>query len=534
MARHDVIIVGAGHNGLVAAAYLARAGLDVLVCERATQVGGSLVNAEICPGFIGAGGAHDLALLAPRIISDLNLSAFGFELVSLPGRATLLQDGGYIGSSQNYHQSVMDIERYSPRDAARYRDYERDLSRQKNLFQPWLAAPFPDLALIGDDDHDHDDGHEFPKAATNILKMMSEEELQEALHFWFQSCKNLLDQYFETDALKAHIAAPSFIGAARGPFSPGTAYLLLHSRLGADVHGLQGMVRGGMQNLGNCLLQAVTAFGGEVVCSAEVSEVNIVKGSVVSVTLADGTVHEGKVIVSNLDLKRTFLTLFDWKALSDTVLAQVGHYRMQGSVAKMNIALDGLPEFHGLPDGSPLLGGKLHFSASLSEMERAYDCWKDGRVPDYPLLDVIIPSLSDPSLCPPGKHVLSINIQYIPNHLLVGHWDEVKKESLAARILTILAEHSPNVKDLMLGWTLDVPPDLEDKYALTGGDIHHGDMSLDQLLFNRPLPGYANNQTPFKNFYMCGASTHPGGGVMGMPGALAARSVLYDLEHGSL
>lgn len=525
MARHDVIIVGAGHNGLITAAYLARAGLDVLVCERASTVGGSLVNTEICPGFTGAGGAHDLALMAPPIIADLNLRAFGFDLITMPGRATLLRDGGYIGSYPNRRQTILDIERYSHRDAERYIQYEHHLARQTDLFRPFLTNPLPDLAMVGEN------VDELPEAFTKTLKEMGEGALLEALRFWFQSCKDFLDRYFETDALKAHMAGPSFVGAANGPFSPGTAYLLLHSKLGSHVHGLQGIVRGGMQKLGEALEQSVRAFGGEVVCEAEVSGVNLTKGTVVSVTLADGSVHEAKAVVSNLDLKRTFLTLFDWKSLSDPILAQVGHFRMQGSVAKMNIALDGLPEFPGLPDGCPLLAGKLHFTASLSEMERAFDCWKDGRVPECPPLDVTVPSLSDPSLCPPGKHIMSINIQYVPNHLIAGHWDAEKREVLAARVLNLLAEHSPNVKDLILNWSLDVPPDLEDKFALTGGDIHHGDMSLDQLLFNRPLPGYTNHRTPFKNFYMCGASTHPGGGVMGMPGALAARSVLSDLGH---
>ncbi len=525
MAGHDVIIVGAGHNGLVAAAYLARAGLDVLVCERASQVGGSLANTEICPGFIGASGAHDVTLMAPAIISDLNLSAFGLNFIPLPGRATLLRDGGYIGSYANTHQTACDIERYCHRDAERYRDYERHMARQRNLFKTLLMSPFPDIAMLGRDDH------HLPEAVAKGLKAMGKDTMFEALTFWFRSCKDHLDQYFETDALKAHIAGPSFVGAPRGPFSPGTAYLLLHSQLGAHMQGLQGFVRGGTQKLGEALLSAVKTFGGKVLCDAEVSGVNLAKGAVVSVTLADGSVHEAKSIVSNLDLKRTFLTLFDWEALSDPLLAQVGHFRMQGSVANMNIALDGLPEFPGLPDGCPLLAGRLNFTASLSDMERAFDCWKDSRTPDYPPLEVTLPSLSDPSLCPPGKHVLSIHIQYIPNHLMAGNWDDEKKEALAVRVLSLVAEHSPNLKDLILGWTLDVPPDLEDKFALTGGDIHHGDMSLDQLLFNRPLPGYTNHRTPFKNFYMCGASTHPGGGVMGAPGALAARSVLNDLGY---
>jgi len=528
MARHDIIVVGAGHNGLIAAAYLARAGLDVLVCERASTVGGALANREICPGFTGAGGAHDLSVLTPRVVSDLNLTSFGLELIALPGRVTLLSDGGVIASHANRRQTLLDIERYSSRDAARYVDFDLHLARQKELFNPFLKGPLPNFSQIGAE------GSEDLRFLTRPFRQMGEGSLPEALRFWFRSCKDFLDDYFETDALKAHLALPSFIGSARGPFSPGTASLLMYARLGAHVHGLQGIVRGGMQKLGEALEQSLNSFGGKVLCDSEVSEVNIIKGAASGVTLADGTAHEAKAVVSNLDLKRTFLTLFDWKTLPGATLSRVGHFRMNGSVAKMNIALDDLPEFPELATDSPLRAGKMHMTASLAEMERAFDCWKDRRVPERPPLEMILLSLSDPSLCPPGKHVLSITVQYIPNQLMDGHWDDEKREVLAHRIFDLLAEHSPALGALILGWTLEVPPDLENRFALTGGDVHHGDMAPDQLLFNRSIADYASHRTPFHNFYMCGAGTHPGGVVMGLAGALAAQTVLRDMGRAGL
>ncbi len=524
MARHDVIIIGAGHNGLIAAAYLARAGLSVLILERRDRVGGGLPAEEFCQGFKGPEGVSMITCLAAKIAADLNLSGAGLGLVPLPGRVTLAGDD-YIGTYRNPDHTAADIARHSRHDSEAYAAYQHALARQREVFQPFLKEPLPDpAALVGP-------GRDIPSAFVHAFREMGEGSLLAALRFWFRSCADFLADFFENEGIKAHLASPALMAAARGPLAPGTAFLLLYQTRMPPLPGLADMVCGGGAALARALLHAVRAQGGEVICEAEVARINLDKGRAVGVTLADGRSFEARTVLSNLDVKRTFLTLFDWKDLPDDMMKAVANYRMQGTVARMNIALDRLPEFKALPADCPLRTAPLSFATSLTKMEKAHDDWRRGIIPSPPFMEACLPSLIDPSWAPPGKHVMSVTIGFVPYHLLAGHWDDERRSELAAAVIGRLHEASPGFEQIVLGWDLLVPPDLEDRFALTAGDVFHGDMALDQMVINRPLPGWRNHQTPFDNLFLCGASAHPGAGMAGLAGASAARTVLRTLDR---
>ena len=524
MKRYDAIVIGAGHNGLVAAAYLARAGLKVCVLERNKKPGGALVNQEIIPNFVAPSGPHKVNLLGSHIMRDLDLVRFGLDLSPFSGHITFLKGGDYIASYPNDRWSQAEIARFSARDAEAFVQYQLALRRQRLLMEPLLnaGAPHP---VGGGKDKDR-----FSKIITGPLRSMGDRVVHEVARFWLGSCADVMDDYFETEHVKAHLAVPAFTGATRSPMSPGSAYYLLHQKLAGDSHGVKGFVRGGMEALIDALKSAFLSSGGELHCDQEVISIVNDRGNAAGVTLKDGTQLGCETIISNLDIKRTFLNLFDWKDLPKPFLRQVSHRRMQGSVAKLNVALDGLPQFTGLPKECPAANGVYYFAQNLMDIERAADAWADGFVPKTPVLEVSIPSLHDQSLAPAGKHVMSIYVQYVPNQLFDGIWDQFQRDALAASVLEQVADYCPGLGNLILGWKLSVPKDLEDKFSLTGGDIHHGEMALDQLLFHRPFPGEDAQGQVVENLYMCGAGAHPGGGVTGQPGWLAARRVLSDLR----
>ena len=521
MSRYDVIVIGAGHNGLVAAAYLARAGQSVCVLERNHRPGGSLINTEICEGFKSPTGAHKITTFGAHIMRDLGLYQYGLDILPLPGSVTLLGDQSYFASYADESWTQNEIARFSQRDAANYPRYRMALHRQRAFLKPLFdhGAPHP-LAS-------HPSGGGLFDLLSPSLKNFGSAARRETVRFLLGSCADVLSDYFETPMIKAHFAVPAFFGSGQTPCMPGTAHQLIGQSAVGGPHGASGFVRGGPEALIDSLVTALESYGGELRCDAEVSQINLEKQYAKGVTLSDGSTLDCDILLSNLDIKRTYLSLFDWqKDLPMEFIKQVGFRRMAGSLAKLNVALDAAPQFDAIPRSCPAGRGLLYLPQSLEDMERAGDAWADGFVPERPILEIAVPSLVDPSLAPEGKHVMSIYAQFVPNRLFDGTWDQSRRDALAAAILKQVQDHVPNLSDLILGWKLSVPGDWEADFSLTAGDIHHGEMSLDQMFFHRPFPDQADQNKLVQNLYMCGAGTHPGGGVTGQPGALAAKTIL--------
>ena len=356
--------------------------------------------------------------------------------------------------------------------------------------------------------------------------------MYDTLRFWTMSAADFLDEYFESEIVKAHFAGSSIIGTALGPRSPGTAYVLLHHYMGDidDTVGAWGFARGGMGAVSNALGASFAASGGTIRSAAPVAQILVRGGRACGVLLEDGEQINGRLVISNLDVRRTFLETMQAKDLPDEFLHQVKNFKIRGSSGKLNIALDGLPQFPAIPAGSPSTRGDMHVTDTIEMMERAYDDWKDGRWSRAPYIDMLIPSQIDPTMVPDGKHYMSVFVQYCPYRLADGEWTAAKRQAFGDTVINTIAQHSPNFKALILHAEIRTPWDIENEVGLTEGNIFQGELTMDQLLFNRPVPGYAQYRGPVKGMYMCGSSTHPGGGVMGAPGANAARAVLRDLK----
>ncbi len=523
--RHDAIVVGAGHNGLVAACYLARAGLDVLVLERNPWVGGAAVSRKLYQDFTYSNCSYVCSLLRPEIMRELELPRFGLQIIPYDGGATMMRDGGHLSLYDNHDALRREISRHSRRDAEAYDRYVRDVLRQCRFIRPLLLRTPPDPTSFR------------PRDIRELLHLaahfngLGEARMYDTLRFWTMSCADFLDEYFENDLVKAHLAGSSIIGTALGPRSPGTAYVLLHHYMGGidGTVGAWGFARGGMGAVSGALAKSLLASGGSIRTDAPVDRILVRHGRATGVVLDNGEELQANLVVSNLDVKRTFLESMDARDLPDEFVQQVKRFKIRGSSGKLNIALDGLPSFPALPAGSPSLRGDLHVTDTIEMMERAYDDWKDGRWSRAPYIDMLIPSQIDPTMAPDGKHYMSVFVQYCPYRLADGEWTAEKREAFGRTVIDTIAEHSPDFKSLILHAEVRTPWDIEREVGLTEGNIFQGELTFDQLLFNRPVPGYAQYRAPVRGMYMCGSSTHPGGGVMGAPGANAARTILEDL-----
>jgi phytoene dehydrogenase-like protein len=523
--RHDAIVVGAGHNGLVAACYLARAGLSVLVLERNAWVGGAAVSRQLYQDFTYSNCSYVCSLLRPEIMRQLELPRFGLQIIPYDGGATMMRDGGHLSLYDNHDALRREISRHSRRDAEAYDRYVRDVLRQCRFIRPLLLRTPPDPTSFR------------PRDIRELLHLakhfhgLGEARMYDTLRFWTMSCADFLDEYFESDLVKAHMAGSSIIGTALGPRSPGTAYVLLHHYMGGidGTVGAWGFARGGMGAVSAALAGSLRASGGTIRTEAPVDRILVRNGRATGVALESGEELQARIVISNMDVKRTYLESMDARDLPEEFLQQVRRFKIRGSSGKLNIALDGLPSFPALPAGSPSLRGDLHVTDSIEMMERAYDDWKDGRWSRAPYIDMLIPSQIDPSMAPDGKHYMSVFVQYCPYRLADGEWTAEKREAFGRTVIDTIAEHSPNFKSLILHAEVRTPWDIEREVGLTEGNIFQGELTFDQLLFNRPVPGYAQYRAPVRNMYMCGSSTHPGGGVMGAPGANAARTILEDL-----
>jgi phytoene dehydrogenase-like protein len=524
---YDALILGAGHNGLVTACYLARAGLKVCVVEKNDWVGGAAVSRELTPGFTYSNCSYVSSLFRPEIMRDLELPRFGLQILPYEGGAVFMENGDTLGMFRDHDANRREFARHSPRDAEAYDIYARDVLRHCRFIRPMLLRTPPDPARFRLRD--------LAEMAWlgKQLTGQSERQIAEMIRFWTMSISDYLDHYFENPVIKAYLAVSAIIGTALGPMSPGSAYVLLHHYMG-DVDGnigAWGFARGGMGSITKALAASLTAAGGEIRVSAGVETILVQGGRAVGVTLANGDEVRARRVISNMDVKRTMLNHVAAKELPSDYLSSVRKFKTRGSSGKLNIALDSAPVFPALPEGSSALKGDLHFTDSIERMERAYDDWKAGRFSTDPFQDVMIPTMIDPSMTPPGKHFMSCFVQYAPPKIEGRDWTDADRDAFGQTCLDQIERHSPGFKSRVLHVEVRTPRELEAEVGLTDGNIFQGELTFDQLLFNRPVPGYAQYRTPIRDLWICGSSTHPGGGVMGAPGRNAAAEILRDMKR---
>lgn len=522
----DAVIVGAGHNGLVTACYLARAGLKVCVVEKNDWIGGAAVSRELTPGFIYSNCSYVASLFRPEIMRDLELPRFGLQILPYEGGAVLMGNGDYLGMHRDHDANRREFARHSPRDAEAYDRYARDVLRHCRFIRPMLLRTPPDPSSFRPRD--------LAELAWLGKQMfgLSERAMYEMIRFWTMSIADFLDEYFESPVIKAYQAVASIIGTALGPMSPGTAYVLLHHAMG-DVDGTVGAwgyARGGMGAITRALADSLQAAGGEIRTGSGVAEIRVAGGRTTGVVLENGDELQARRVVSNMDAKRTFLRHVAEADLPADFVKRIRAFKSRGSSGKLNIALDRAPRFTALPEGAPNLKGDLHFTDSIEKMERAYDDWKAGRFSRDPFQDVMIPTMIDPTMAPPGQHFMSCFVQYAPPKIEGRDWTDADRDAFGQTCLDQIEAHAPGFKSSVLHVEVRTPRELEAEVGLTDGNIFQGELTFDQLLFNRPVPGWAQYRSPIRDLWMCGSSTHPGGGVMGAPGRNAAAEILRDMK----
>jgi len=519
--KYDAIVIGGGHNGLVNAAYLARAGRKVLVLERRHVLGGAAVTEEIIPGFKFSVCSYVVSLLRPEIIRDLNLPQHGLEILPLDGTFTPMPDGDYLWRVNDHGKTRREIARHSKYDAEAYEEFGKAMLQMCRFVKPILSMVPPEPTTLN------------PRELLKFMFLgrrfgeLSAEDKYNQVQLMTMSAVDFLDQWFETDVLKATMSASGIIGTFLGVRSPGTAYVLLHHYMG-EIDGAfraWGFARGGTGAISNAIADAAREFGAEIKTQTGVAQILIHDNKAVGVATTSGDEYYADVISSSVDPNLTFLKFIEPQHLSDEFRDEVKRYKYRGSSGKVNLALDGLPDFTCLPGEGHHLRGAISISPSVDYMERAYDDAKYGSYSRRPYIDIVIPSLTDPSVAPPGKHVMSCFVQYAPYKLKNGNWDE-QREAFGDTVVDTIAECAPNLKNIIVGRQVVTPLDLEREWGLTEGNIFQGELSLEQLFFLRPVPGWAQYKTPIQNLWMCGSATHPGGGIMGAPGRLAALEIL--------
>ena len=524
---YDAVVIGGGHNGLVAAAYLARAGLQVVVLERRHVLGGAAVTEEIFPGFRFSVASYVVSLLRPEIVRELELPKHGLEILPLDGTFTPLEDD-YLWRVNDHGRTVRELRRWSPSDAEAYDEYGRYMVEMARFIKPILSMAPPDP------------GRFRPREWLPVARLartfndLSREQRAVFIQLMTMSAADFLDQWFETDPLKATISASGIIGTFQGIRSPGTAYVLLHHYMG-EIDGVLrawGIPRGGTGAVSEAIASAARSFGVEIRTEAPVEHILTTGDEVRGAVTSSGEEVIGRVTLSSLDPHQTFVRLVQPGLLDGSFLEDVDRYKYRGSSGKVNLALDGLPEFTCLPGEGEHLRGAITFSPSIDYMEMAYDDAKAGRFSRRPFIDMVIPTLVDPSMAPPGKHVMSCFVQYAPYHLAGGaEWDDARRGAFGEAVLDTIEERAPNIRQLIAHAQVLTPKDIEDRFGLSEGNIFQGELSLEQLFFNRPVAGWARYRTPLRNLWMCGSATHPGGGIMGASGRLAALQVVRSLRN---
>ncbi len=499
--NYDVAIVGGGHNGLTTACYLARAGLNVVVIERQDYVGGAAVSREIHPGWTYSNCSYVCSLLRPEIFRDLELSKHGLQIIPYEGSATMLDSGDFYGSYNDHDLNYRSMCKFSAKDAEAYERFSRDVMRQCKIIKPLLKMTPPDPTSFGP--RDIMGLFEFAKhfAGKDELGGIGEKEIHETIRFWTMSVRDYLEEYFESEVIKAHMAGSAIIGTALGPYSPGSAYVLLHHYMGeVDGNvGAWGYARGGMGSITKAMSKSLIANGGNIRAGSAVKNILVKNNQSYGLALENGDEIYADKIVSNLDVKRTFLKVVEKKELPSEFYTAVKNFKIRGSSGKLNIALDDKPIWKSIPKDDPASTGDLHFTQSIKEMEGAYDDWKDGKWSSLPYVDMCIPTLNDPTMAPQGKHYMSVFVQYVPYNLADGGWNEEKRIQFGEHVMKRIDNYSTNFKDIVLHVEVRTPKELETEVGLTEGNIFQGELTMDQLMFNRPIPGYAQYKSPIKN-----------------------------------
>jgi len=523
--RYDAIVIGGGHNGLVCAAYLAKAGRNVCVLERRHVLGGAAVSEEIYPGFTYSVCSYVVSLFRPHIIRELNLARHGYELIPLECSFTPRDDGHGLCRWPDPHRTRREVSRYSQKDAETAGEFSLAMTKLGKLAKGFIDQPAPDPTSFD------------PRELWKLLRIGREVQGldMDVQHLNWKlmtmSAVDFLSMWFESEALMAPMSVSGIIGTFLGVRSPGTAYVLLHHYMG-EIDGAfrsWGFSKGGTGAISLACASAAKSFGAEIVTEASVDHVKIENGKAVGVVLENGDEILADSVISGCDPHRTFFGLVGEENLDSEFTTNLRKYKLRGSSGKVNMAVDKLPNFTCRPGNGPHLRGDLAIAPSLDYLERAYDQAKYGDFSERPYINMVIPSLVDPSVAPPGKHVISCFVQYAPYNIKEGasHWPE-RREAFGDAVVDTLEEYAPGLRDSILHRQVLTPWDLEQEMGLTEGNIFHGELSLEQLLFLRPTAGWARYRTPVNGLWMCGSGTHPGGGIMGAPGELAAKTMLKE------
>ena len=517
--------MGGGHNGLVTAAYLAKAGVRVLVLEARDLVGGCAVTEEIWPGYRVSTASYLSSLMQEKVVRELELERFGYRVDAKdPAFFSPFPDGRHLFMWQDRAKTIAEIAKFSKHDAEAYPKYEAHLEKLAIVAESLLLTTPPNFPPGGAGD------------LIDYLKLLgrmrglSRAEMVGLVKVFTQSAADFLDDWFECEEIKVTLATDGVIGANGGPRSPGTAYILLHHCMGGvnGHRGLWGFVRGGMGAVSEAIAASARAAGAQIRTNAPVEKILTKNGRATGVVLKGGEEILAETVASNLDPRRTFLQLLDARELPEDFVAGIRRFRSEGTSLKMNLALNGLPEFTAFSQTpGPQHKATMHLCPSIEYVERAWDDAKYGRPSRSPLIEMTIPTMYDASLAPAGKHIMGIFLQYAPYTLKGTDWD-TEREPYADRVLDVIAEYCPNIRDIVEHRQTLSPLDLERRFGITGGNIFHGEMSVDQMFVLRPLAGFANYRTPIQGLYLCGSGAHPGGGVMGAPGHNAAREILKD------
>ncbi len=529
---YDAVVVGGGHNGLTAAAYLARAGLSTLVLERREIVGGCCVTEEIAPGCRVSTTSYIASMLRPEVISDLRLAEYGLRMVPCdPAIQVPFPDGHVVPWWADRERAKAEFKKISARDADTFVKVDDRLKKLARYLQPFFMEPPPEI----DTRSMRGWGDLF--RVGKKFRGISSDEVSQLISFLTGSLGEFLDHNYESEKIKTMFLANNVYGKHGGPYQPGTAIGLLFHLLSGGEHELQGFyghVMGGMGAITQALASSGRKMGAEIRTSAPVAHIDVRDGRARGVVLEDGTEIRARIVLSNADPKRTFLKMVAASGLPNEFLHSIRGIKMEGPCAKVNLVLDAEPRFTGTSSTATALERTFYtLVPSLAFAERCYDTAKFGDIPEELWVDCVVSSNADPSLAPAGKHILTCFVQYVPYHLREGNWDE-KRELLGNRVIQKIAEYAPNVPNAIVARQVLTPLDLERTYGLTEGNIFHGDLRLEQLFFMRPVSGWSQYRTPVDGLYLCGAGTHPGGGVTGAPGHNAAHQVLRDWKKGRL
>ena len=521
--RYDAVVVGGGHNGLTCAAYLAKAGKSVLVLEKRPVIGGSAVSEEVFPGFTYTVCSYVVSLFRPHIVRDLELARHGLEIIPLEASFSPLPDGDSLCRWGDAHKTRREIARFSAKDAEVYPEFSMAMSQLARFTKSIIDNPAPNPASLNPG--------ELVRALRTSQGLREANADQRFLYMKLltMSAADFLDQWFESDVLKAPMSVSGIIGTFLGVRSPGTAYVLLHHYMG-EIDGAMrawGSAKGGTGGISEAIARSAQAYGAEIITEAGVSNAIIKNGKAVGVALENGDEIRADTVISGLDPHRTYLGLIGEEHLDSELTTQLSHYKFRGSSGKVNLAVDRLPDFASRPGEGPHLYGDIAIAPSIQYLEKAYDQAKYGDFSERPYINMVIPTIVDPTMAPPGKHVISCFVQYAPYDIKEGaaNWPQ-RSEAFGDAVVDTLEEYIPNIKETILHRQVVTPWDLEQEFGLTEGNIFQGELSLEQLLYLRPAAGWAKYKTPVRNLWMCASGTHPGGGIMGASGEMAAKAIL--------